>query len=101
MPKRYFDPEVLFTVAGLTCYHTYQEGCGSESDRKSCYWYTLDAEQADPGNGVATHFDVRELSTYNKDYSDLHSDVNHASAILQQLLKDAAQIPLGEEYMYG
>lgn len=105
MPRKYFPAEKLFEVDGLVCWHTYDPGCGGESDRRNCYHYTLDEEQAEVDMGTSNWFDVRELPMYRKyrgEYwptTEYWEPGKHALIILAQIAADPGAIPLGEDYM--
>jgi hypothetical protein len=98
MPKRHYEPEKLFEIDGVTVWHTYDAGCGPESDKRLGFHYTLDAEQAEPGMGTSHHFDVRDLPSYVEDRGPWAAG-SHAIAILVQLIDDPSMIPLGEEWL--
>lgn len=99
MPKRHFDPEKLFEINHLSCFHTHDPGCGSESDRRNSYHYTLNEEQAEVDMGCTNWFDVRELPMYDK-YDGRHWDAAERDEKPEALANHhRPAVPMGLDYV--
>lgn len=78
----YVQPRVFLTCKGIKVYHTYKDG---DYDYPMENWFTSDKD--DGGNEYDSHFDARELSTFDKSRPESMSGITKRHPKFKSLTK--------------
>ncbi len=82
----YVQPKVFLTCKGIKVYRTYREG---DYDYPMENWFTFDID--DGGNEEDSHFDARELSTFDKSRPGSMSGIREGHPKFKSLKKQWAE----------